>query len=35
MTGETAPSRWTNTTVGAEPEPYAVAWTEGGETDDA
>jgi phosphopantetheine--protein transferase-like protein len=35
MTGETAPSRWAHTTVGAEPEPYAVAWTEEGETDDA
>jgi acyl transferase domain-containing protein/phosphopantetheinyl transferase len=26
-TGEGAPSRWTQTEVGTEPEPYAVAWT--------
>jgi phosphopantetheinyl transferase len=33
--GGGAPSRWVRTDVGSEPEPYAVAWTEGGEMDDA
>ncbi|MDQ3901790.1 MAG: polyketide synthase dehydratase domain-containing protein, partial [Actinomycetota bacterium] len=28
-------TRWVGTALGAEPEPYALAWTEGGETDDA
>jgi 3-oxoacyl-(acyl-carrier-protein) synthase/phosphopantetheinyl transferase len=28
-------TRWTWTALGATPEPYALAWTEGGETDDA
>ncbi|MFY9806572.1 MAG: 4'-phosphopantetheinyl transferase superfamily protein, partial [Pseudonocardiaceae bacterium] len=28
--GQGAPSRWVQTAVGAEPEPYAVAWTPGG-----
>ena len=33
--GGGAPRRWVHTTVGTGPEPYAVAWTEGGETDNA
>jgi phosphopantetheinyl transferase len=33
--GGGAPRRWVHTTVGAGSEPYAVAWTEGGEMDDA
>jgi phosphopantetheinyl transferase len=33
--GEGVQSRWVQTDVGTEPEPYAVAWTEGGGTDDA
>ncbi|HET9254930.1 MAG TPA: 4'-phosphopantetheinyl transferase superfamily protein, partial [Pseudonocardiaceae bacterium] len=28
-------TRWTRTALGTAPEPYALAWTEGGETDDA
>jgi acyl transferase domain-containing protein/phosphopantetheinyl transferase len=28
-------TRWTRTALGAVPEPYALAWTEGGDTDDA
>ena len=28
-------TRWVRTAMGAAPEPYALAWTEGGETDDA
>ncbi|HEX6403979.1 MAG TPA: 4'-phosphopantetheinyl transferase superfamily protein [Pseudonocardiaceae bacterium] len=30
VTGQAASDRWVHTTVGAEPEPYAVAWTSPG-----
>ncbi len=29
------PTHWVRTALGAAPEPYALGWTEGGETDDA
>jgi 3-oxoacyl-(acyl-carrier-protein) synthase/malonyl CoA-acyl carrier protein transacylase/phosphopantetheinyl transferase len=30
-----SPTRWVRTAMGTAPEPYALAWTEGGDTDDA
>lgn len=33
--GERAPNRWAQTAMGAEPEPYAVAWTPLEEADHA
>jgi phosphopantetheinyl transferase len=34
-TGEWSTNRWVQTELATNPEPYAVAWTEGGETNDA